>query len=972
MANPIADPLQDDVPTPASLPPRLSMSVDDRLQSDANGTNVSSQRPVLAKSLSNPGSKTYSRRKPQLRRAQSIREKITLETHKFFGVPLPETPDDETPRMDIGRSSFGQRGAATTDPKWQKRRFRHLRNQYDVKTNVVAEKLQKSTGADTASELGEPLPPLDFTDPQAIGSIRSIQSRRGVPDGRSRVEHRDSVAKIAYNTLSSIIQGNTFRKTRRRFGEQTDGQTSQYTSIRERNQVAGNRSFPSLYFRDGIGTPTGGSTNLEFTAADNSRWPIDTRVAAGSEASSPRAKPPIPEESEITPSIPTHPIARFVNDPETPQVEIDTFSDAFHIKSPPQKTSTARKRPLKVQNSVPQGELFFDLYSLPTPTSDFDLPQVPTPMGHFDSSPTKLTDEYAAGGPLLRQIDEFAGLPGFPLDPQLDRRPRTTTDTSRHTIDEQKRSMGFRRALMERGQAGTSMQMSTIEKVRAAVADAGRKSWRRPAWWSEWFWSGNESKRRRPRSMPIFGKFKRERSFKPEVVKQLENDDLDYRPFFTYWITTVQIVITIFSLFLYGIGTDYTAGFGVIERSGDVLASTLSSVHIVVFDWNNIWIGPRFADLVHMGAKFTPCMRPDIRILNQIEEERRIEATQTGCCIGPDQKCFQTSTCPKQFATFTRWSTQRGRKQPVVCGQDPRYCTDSKSYEWGQDISKWPKCQRNAELIPRRESHMHCELAGRPCCIQMHGQCRITTKEYCDFVQGYYHANATLCSQVSCLNDVCGMSPFLLRDTPDQFYRFFIPLFIHAGIIRLLITVILQLTFMRRFELMIGWIRLSLIYFVSGVGGYLASASFVPYMPEVGPAGSQGGVLGALIINVIYNWNYLKEPRRILFQHLAIAAGLFITGLLPFIDNWAQLFGFVFGILMAAALIPYIEFGKGTRLLIVLSSLIITGLLFTFLVILFYGLPVLDIPVLSLFNCPFIDNKVCDQQGLILRNWLPI
>jgi hypothetical protein len=98
---------------------------------------------------------------------------------------------------------------------------------------------------------------------------------------------------------------------------------------------------------------------------------------------------------------------------------------------------------------------------------------------------------------------------------------------------------------------------------------------------------------------------------------------------------------------------------------------------------------------------------------------------------------------------------------------------------------------------------------------------------------------------------------------------------------------------------------------------------------------------------------------------------LFITGLLPYIDNWAQVFGFLFGILMAAALIPYFDFGKG-RFIIVISSLLITGLLFAFLLVLFYGLPVLDIPILSILNCPFVDSKVCDQQGLILRSWLPI
>jgi hypothetical protein len=65
------------------------------------------------------------------------------------------------------------------------------------------------------------------------------------------------------------------------------------------------------------------------------------------------------------------------------------------------------------------------------------------------------------------------------------------------------------------------------------------------------------------------------------------------------------MVICLFSIFYYGIGTDFTNVFGVIERSGDVLASTLSTLHIVVWEQNNVWIGPRFAHLVHMGAKYT-------------------------------------------------------------------------------------------------------------------------------------------------------------------------------------------------------------------------------------------------------------------------------------------------------------------------------------------------------------------------------
>ena len=67
----------------------------------------------------------------------------------------------------------------------------------------------------------------------------------------------------------------------------------------------------------------------------------------------------------------------------------------------------------------------------------------------------------------------------------------------------------------------------------------------------------------------------------------------DYRPFFTYWITTVQIFVTVVAILLHGVGTDFTT-LDVSERSGDVMGSTMSTLHIVVWEQNNIWIGPRY------------------------------------------------------------------------------------------------------------------------------------------------------------------------------------------------------------------------------------------------------------------------------------------------------------------------------------------------------------------------------------------
>lgn len=54
----------------------------------------------------------------------------------------------------------------------------------------------------------------------------------------------------------------------------------------------------------------------------------------------------------------------------------------------------------------------------------------------------------------------------------------------------------------------------------------------------------------------------------------------------------------IFTLFNYGIGTDFSSGFFTIERSGNVMASYHSVVRIVIWEQNNVWIGPRFVSFL--------------------------------------------------------------------------------------------------------------------------------------------------------------------------------------------------------------------------------------------------------------------------------------------------------------------------------------------------------------------------------------
>ena len=60
---------------------------------------------------------------------------------------------------------------------------------------------------------------------------------------------------------------------------------------------------------------------------------------------------------------------------------------------------------------------------------------------------------------------------------------------------------------------------------------------------------------------------------------------------------------------------------------------------------------------------------------------------------------------------------------------------------------------------------------------------------------------------------------------------------------------------MRDLEKLVGAMRLSLIYLGSGMVGNLASAIFVPYRAEVGPAGAHFGLLA--IGKILYISKYI-------------------------------------------------------------------------------------------------------------------
>ena len=59
-------------------------------------------------------------------------------------------------------------------------------------------------------------------------------------------------------------------------------------------------------------------------------------------------------------------------------------------------------------------------------------------------------------------------------------------------------------------------------------------------------------------------------------------------------------------------------------------------------------------------------------------------------------------------------------------------------------------CLKSKPNLPFAEyPHMTCEIHGRPCCMGNEAICKIVSRDECEFYEGRFHENLTLCSQVS-------------------------------------------------------------------------------------------------------------------------------------------------------------------------------------------------------------------------------
>lgn len=163
------------------------------------------------------------------------------------------------------------------------------------------------------------------------------------------------------------------------------------------------------------------------------------------------------------------------------------------------------------------------------------------------------------------------------------------------------------------------------------------------------------------------------------------------------------------------------------------------------------------------------------------------------------------------------------------------------------------------------------------------------------------------------LSDLCGFDPVpnpRVGDTletqpqPNQWFRFIIPMFLHAGLVHIAFNMLLQLTLGREMEKVIGSIRFLIVYLSSGIFGFVMGGNFAPSgIASTGASGALFGIIAIMLLDLLYTWKERRSPwKELAFIALDIIIS-FVLGLLPGLDNFAHIGGFLMGLVLGVCIL---------------------------------------------------------------------
>jgi len=175
-------------------------------------------------------------------------------------------------------------------------------------------------------------------------------------------------------------------------------------------------------------------------------------------------------------------------------------------------------------------------------------------------------------------------------------------------------------------------------------------------------------------------------------------------------------------------------------------------------------------------------------------------------------------------------------------------------------------------------------------------------------------ATSTSGKDVSCtLSQLCGFGgvpepkvggSIHDKPAPNQWWRFIVPIFLHAGIIHIAFNLLLQLTLGRDIERLIGSVRFAIVYFAAGIFGFVLGGNFAANgIASCGCSGSLFGILAINLLDLLYTWNQRRGPVKDLMFILVDIIIAFVLGLLPGLDNFSHIGGFLMGLVLGVCIL---------------------------------------------------------------------
>lgn len=135
------------------------------------------------------------------------------------------------------------------------------------------------------------------------------------------------------------------------------------------------------------------------------------------------------------------------------------------------------------------------------------------------------------------------------------------------------------------------------------------------------------------------------------------------------------------------------------------------------------------------------------------------------------------------------------------------------------------------------------------------------------------------------------------QPAPNQWYRFIIPLFLHGGFVHIGFNLLVQMTMGADMERMIGVWRYALTYLASGIFGFVLGGNYASQLePSVGCSGALFGILALYLLDLLYDWPQRESPWVELIIMILGVGISFVLGLLPGLDNFSHIGGFVMGL----------------------------------------------------------------------------